>query len=377
MESETILAKGIIERIGSSKAKLVYKIPKRDETIQSQPIHEHQTAIELALKSLCHQKYGSIQDVMDIDAVGHRVVHGGDAFTGSVLINEAVFKDIQSCVRFAPLHNPPNIKGISASLYLIPFARQVAVFDTAFHQTIPEHAYIYGLPYQWYTEKKIRRYGFHGTSHHYVSKRAADIMGKSFENLKIITCHLGNGASITAIDKGKSIDTSMGFTPLEGLVMGTRCGDIDPAIPLQVMKENNLTIDQMDAILNKKSGLWGITNGDSDVRTIERKAKSGSEVHLLALKIFTYRIQKYIGAYSAIMNGLDAVVFTAGIGENSSLVRQMICEGLEFLGIQIDPSKNRNNEVCIHKGRVAILVIPTNEELAIAQEVMRVLSAET
>ena len=376
MEQEKLLAGGLIERIGSKEAGLLYRVPEKTERKASIPVKSHEQAIDTVLKTLCHPEYGSIHDITEIDAVGHRVVHGGEAFTGSILINEAVFNKIKECIRLAPLHNPPNVQGIQASLWLIPFARQVAVFDTAFHQSMEPHAYLYAFPYEWYEKKRIRRYGFHGTSHRYVAHKAAHLLEKPAETLKIITCHLGNGASITAVDGGKSVDTSMGFTPLEGLVMGTRCGDIDPAVPLHVMEEEGLTPSQMDSLLNKKSGLWGITGGDNDLRTIEEKAEAGSQRHRLALRIFTQRIKKYLGAYAALMGGVDAVVFTAGIGENSSTIRRMICEGLHFLGIDIDPYKNANNETCISRGKTAVLIVPTNEELAIAQEVVAVLARQ-
>jgi len=376
MEQEKLLAGGLVERVGSEEAGLIYRVPEKTEKKESLPVKDHEHAIDVVLKTLCHPEYGSIHDITEIDAVGHRVVHGGEAFTDSILINEAVFNKIKECIRFAPLHNPPNIEGIRASLWLIPFARQVAVFDTAFHQSMEPHAYLYALPYEWYEKRRIRRYGFHGTSHCYVAHKAAHILRKPIEKLKMITCHLGNGVSITAVDGGKSVDTSMGFTPLEGLVMGTRCGDIDPAIPLHIMEDEGVTASQMDSLLNKKSGLWGITGGDNDLRTIEEKAEAGSQQHRLALRIFTRRVKKYIGAYAALMGDLDAIVFTAGIGENSSTVRKMSCEGLHFLGIDIDPTKNEKNETCISRGKTAVLIVSTNEELAIAQEVVAVLAKE-
>ncbi len=376
METETQLAGGLVERVGSREAGLIYSVPGKKDRRETHPIKNHEQAIDLVLKTICHPEYGILHDIRSIDAVGHRVVHGGEEFTESVLINEAVFQKIKECIRFAPLHNPPNLEGIKASLWLIPFARQVAVFDTAFHQSMKPHAYIYALPYEWYENHRIRRYGFHGTSHCYVAHRAAQILEMPIEDLKIITCHLGNGASITAVDGGQSVDTSMGFTPLEGLVMGTRCGDIDPSIPIYVMEDKRLTTSQMDSVLNHRSGLFGITGGDNDLRTIEEKAEAGSERHKLALKIFTQRVKKYIGAYAAVIGGLDVLVFTAGIGENSAKVRRMSCEGLEFLGIEIDPNKNERNEINIGRGDTAVLVIPTSEELAIAHEVYTVLEKE-
>jgi acetate kinase len=376
MEDQELRAGGLVERIGSKEAALVYRLPGKDESRTPVKAQDHEQAIDLVLKTLCHPEWGVLDDIHKIDAIGHRVVHGAETFTEPALINEAVLMKIKECIRFAPLHNPPNISGIEASLYLVPFARQIAVFDTAFHQTMPPEAYVYALPYQWYEKRGIRRYGFHGTSHRYVAQRAARIMGRATEDLKIITCHLGNGASIAAVDGGRSVDTSMGFTPVEGLVMGTRCGDIDPSLPLHIMEEEGLTPEEMDSIINKKSGLLGITGDDNDLRTIEEKAASGSERHRLALKVFARRVKKYIGAYAAVMGGVDCVVFTAGIGENSSTVRQMICEGLQFLGVELDKAGNDRSELQISTGTTRVLVIPTDEELAIAHEVLAVLDRE-
>ncbi len=373
---QNVLASGMVESIGKSQSTFTFHNNINRKKKKYLSLENHRDAIDLILTTLSCSTSGVVKEISDIDAVGHRVVHGGETFTKSVLINEAVYRKIKACMQFAPLHNPPNIEGIKASLTLIPYARQVAVFDTAFHQTIEPHAYIYALPYKWYKKRKIRRYGFHGTSHNYVAHRAAQILGTSINKLKIITCHLGNGASITAVEGGKSVDTSMGFTPLEGLVMGTRCGDIDSAIPLYIIRKENIECSEMDTILNKQSGLAGITQGDSDLRTIERKAKSGSERHILALHIFTHRVKKYIGSYAAVMGGVDVIVFTAGIGENSSLVRSMCCEGLEFLGISIDEDKNMQNSTCISNGNTDVLVIPTNEEHAIVQEVEQVIINE-
>ncbi|MEJ2626970.1 MAG: acetate kinase [bacterium] len=373
---QSVLVSGMVESIGKSQSTFTFQnnIKKKNKKYLS--LKNHRDAIDLILTTISCGTYGVVKEISDIDAVGHRVVHGGETFTESVLINEAVYRKIKACIQFAPLHNPPNIEGIKASLTLIPYARQVAVFDTAFHQTMEPHTYIYALPYNWYKKRKIRRYGFHGTSHNYVAHRAAQILGESINTLKIITCHLGNGASITAVDGGKSVDTSMGFTPLEGLVMGTRCGDIAPAIPLYIIRKENIEGSEMDTILNKQSGLAGITEGDSDLRTIECKAKNGSERHILALQIFTHRVKKYIGSYAAVMGGVNVLVFTAGIGENSSLVRSKCCEGLEFLGISIDEDKNIQNSTCISNGNTDVLVIPTNEEQAIVREVEQVIINE-
>jgi acetate kinase len=376
MEDERLLASGIVERIGSHEAALVYRVPGKDDRKQAVQAGDHKQAITLVLAGLSDPAYGVLEDIHEIDAVGHRVVHGGETFTQPVLINEAVLLKIKECRRLAPLHNPPNISGIEASLFLVPFARQIAVFDTAFHQSMRPEAFIYALPYEWYEKRRIRRYGFHGTSHHYVFMKAARLLARPIEGLKIVTCHLGNGASVCAVKGGRSVDTSMGFTPVEGLVMGTRCGDIDASVPLHIMEEDGLTPARMDNMLNKQSGLYGITGGDNDLRTIEQKAASGSDRHRLALAMFTRKVRKYIGAYAAVMGGIDCLVFTAGIGENSPTVRKMVCEGLGFLGIQIDDAANDENRERIGRGGTAVLVIPTDEELAIAKEVASVLGEE-
>jgi len=373
---EKKLAGGLVERIGSRMSKFVLQKPGGEKQEKRITANNHEHAIETILKELSDSERGIVQTISEIDAIGHRVVHGGETFTKSVCINEAVFQKIKDCVCLAPLHNPPNIQGIQASLWLIPFARQVAVFDTAFHQTMEPQAFLYALPYEWYQNEKIRRYGFHGTSHRYVAHRAERIFGTPLDKLKLITCHLGNGASMTAIDQGKSVDTSMGFTPLEGLVMGTRCGDIDPAIPIHMMHEKKIALAQMDTVLNRKSGLYGITGGDSDLRIIEKKATRGSGRHQLALEIFSRRVKKYIGAYAAVMGGLDGVIFTGGIGEHSSTIRQMICDGLEFLGIELNPEFNQENRTRISRKETTVLVIPTDEERAVAQEVIAVLTQE-
>ena len=318
-----------------------------------------------------------IADVCEIEAVGHRVVHGAEEFTGSVLVSEAVLQKLIDCSRFAPLHNPANIQGIRASLWHMPFARQIAVFDTAFHQTMKPEAFLYALPYEWYENKGIRRYGFHGTSHRYVAQKAAELMERPIEDLKIITCHLGNGASITAVDNGKSVDTSMGFTPLEGLAMGTRCGDIDPAISLYMMEEGGLSAKEMDAILNKKSGMFGMTQGESDMRFIEDGYFENDPRKKMCQVYYSRRITKYIGAYAAVMGGVDAIVFTAGVGENSPITRELACQSLGFMGVELDDEKNQTRgEKFVSKGKVQVLVIPTNEELAIAEEAVNVLSKE-
>lgn len=368
MEDETVLAKGVVEKIGSSEAILTYKPKDKNNIVQTREILNHEVAIGLVLNMLMHPQNGVIKEKADIAGIGHRVVHGGEEFSGSTLITEKVKEGVRRCIQFAPLHNPANLKGIEVCEQLLPGIPQVGVFDTAFHQTLPPKAYMYALPMALYRKHKIRRYGFHGTSHKYVAKKAAEYVGKPLEKLKIITCHLGNGASITAIDGGKSVETSMGFTPLEGLVMGTRCGDIDPALVPYLANLEQLSTSQIDALMNKSSGMLGLTETTNDLREIEMEAEAGSEQHQLALDIFCHRIRKYIGSYMAVLGGLDILVFTAGIGENSYSVRARTLEGLEKLGIAIDPEKNNKNEFDIGTGQVKVLVVPTNEELAIARD---------
>jgi acetate kinase len=376
-EGWELVAGGLVERIGSGEAVLNYERPGKGKIKNPVEARNHEQAIDLVLNTLCDPALGVLDDIHKIDAIGHRVVHGAETFTEPALITEAVLRKVRECVRFAPLHNPPNIGGIEASLYLAPFARQVAVFDTAFHQTMKSEAFVYALPYEWYEQRRIRRYGFHGTSHRYVVQHAARVLGRPLEELKIVTCHLGNGASVAAVSGGRSVDTSMGFTPVEGLVMGTRSGDVDASLLLHVMEADGLGPRDMDAVINKKSGLFGITGGDNDLRVIEEKAASGSARHELALRIFTRRVTKYIGAYAAVMGGLDCIVFTAGIGENSPVVRRMVCGSLAFLGVELDEDANRRNERSIGTGDISVLVIPTDEELAIAEEVHAVLARET
>ncbi|MFC1725000.1 acetate/propionate family kinase [candidate division KSB1 bacterium] len=372
-KDDNVIAKGIVEKIGTSSAVLRYRSFDKNEIREVLEVNNHEYAIKLALNTLTDKNRGVIKNVNEISAIGHRVVHGGESFSGSVIITDEVVKEMENCSIFAPLHNPANLKGIEACTSIIPGVDQVGVFDTAFHQQIPQKAFLYGLPYAIYEKHKIRRYGFHGTSHWYVSKKAAQILNSDYNNLKVITCHLGNGASIAAVKNGVSIDTSMGFTPLEGLIMGTRCGDIDPAIIPYLMDKESLSSKEINNLMNKSSGLKGISKTSNDMREIEEEAESGSELHQLALEIFCYRIKKYIGSYSAALGGLDAVVFTGGIGENSPLVREKVCEGLDFLGIVLDKGKNSKNETSLSTGNTSILVIPTNEELAIAHETDRVL----
>ncbi|MCD6545804.1 MAG: acetate kinase [Thermotogae bacterium] len=372
MINEKVISKGLIERIGIKGSRMKHR--KNDErfTIE-RDIPNHEVGLSLLLDVLQDEKMGVIKDLSDIKAVGHRVVHGGERFAGSVRIDNEVLKAIEENIKLAPLHNPPNIAGIKAAMKLLPDVPQVAVFDTAFHQTMPKIAYLYAIPYEYYEKYKIRRYGFHGTSHRYVSKRAAEILGKRYEELKIITCHLGNGASIAAVKYGKSIDTSMGFTPLEGLVMGTRSGDLDPAIVTYLQEVENLSANEVYEILNKKSGVLGLSGISSDMREIEDGALEGDPTARLTLDIYEYRIAKYIGAYAAAMNGIDVIVFTAGVGENSPILREEICENyLEYLGIKIDKKKNdvKGEEVIISTSdsKVSVLVVPTNEELVIARD---------
>ena len=333
-------------------------------------------AIEYVVSILLSKNHGVIKDKSEIDAVGHRVVHGGEAFSSSVLISEEVMAEIRACIDYAPLHNPPNLKGINAVKSLLPDVPQVAVFDTAFHQKMPKYAYLYGLPYTLYRRHGIRRYGFHGTSHRFVSNRAAEILGQPLENLKLITAHLGNGASISAIRNGRSVDTSMGFTPLEGLLMGTRCGDMDPAIILQVMHKEELTVNDANILMNKHSGLQGISGISSDMREIEEEYEESSRAKL-AHNMFTYRLKKYIGAYAAAMGGVDGIVFTGGIGENSEMVRKHALEGLAYMGVELDETKNterskEERDISAKNSKVRIMVIPTNEELVIALDTKRI-----
>lgn len=370
--TEEVIAKGLCERIAIDDSRLVYTPMGGEKTITEIPMPTHTEAIRAVLKALTDKKTGVVSDLHEIGAIGHRVVHGGEKFSGPTLITEEVIKVIEQCNELAPLHNPANLIGIAACKELLPDTPMVAVFDTAFHQTMPEEAYIYGLPYDYYRKYRVRRYGFHGTSHSYVSKKAAEIIGKPYEELKIIVCHLGNGASVCAIKNGKSVDTSMGLTPLEGLIMGTRSGDIDPAIIEFIAKKENLDIKSIVEILNKKSGVLGISEYTSDFRDLENACLEHKENAIRAMKIFAYRVAKYIGAYVAAMNGVDAICFTAGLGENNKYVRIDICEYLGYLGIKLEDELNakRGESLIIttEDSKTKVLVIPTNEELAIARE---------
>lgn len=371
MTDESVLAKGLVERIGIDGV-LTHQPAGKDKVVIKNDIKNHSIAIKMVVDALISPEHGVIASMGEIAAVGHRVVHGAEEFAGSVRITPAVMDALERCIEMAPLHNPPNILGINACAELMPGVPQCGVFDTAFHQTMPKKAYIYGLPYEAYEKYGVRRYGFHGTSHRFVSESVAEMMGKDIKDLKIITCHLGNGSSLAAVQNGKCVDTSMGFTPLEGLVMGTRSGDIDPAIVTFLMKKKNMSVEEADNYINKQSGVLGISGVSSDFRDIENAANEGNEHAQLALDIFAYNVHKYIGSYAAAMNGVDAIVFTAGLGENSISMREMICDGLGFMGAKLDPAANKvrgkAKEISTADSKVKIFVIPTNEELVIARD---------
>jgi acetate kinase len=377
--TDKTLVRGLVEKIGLSDSRLAIEVEGRKPYQEISEILEHRTAVERVLKVLVHPEHGVLKNVKEIEAVGHRVVHGGEKFASSVLVTPEVEAMIEECVVLAPLHNPHNLRGLSAARSLLPGLPHVAVFDTAFHQSMPPRAFIYGLPYELYTRHAIRRYGFHGTSHRFVSIRTARLLDRPLEDVRIVTCHLGNGCSMAAVDCGHSVDTTMGFTPLEGLLMGTRSGDLDAAILPWVMTMEEVTLSQLNAMLNKHSGLYGISGVSSDMRDIEAACATGNKRACLALEIFCYRIRKYVGAYAAAMGGVDAVTFTGGIGENSSLIRQKSLSGMEFLGIELDEGANRNaprgKELLVSKpkSRVAVAIIPTNEERVIARDTVRVL----
>ncbi len=373
MRDESVMAKGVVERIGIEGSFLEHnaEISGKKTKIEEE-VPDHNTGVGKVIEILQDEEYGVLKSIDDIKAVGHRVAHGGEAFPQSALVEDEEFKEIKDLSRLAPLHNPHNAAGIQVVRELLPSVPQVAVFDTSFHQSMPEKAYIYALPYEFYKEMGVRRYGFHGTSHKFVAQRAAREMGKAMEDLKIITAHLGNGASITAIDRGKSVDTSMGFTPLEGLAMGTRCGDIDPAIVPFLQKNRGWDAEKVENVMNKESGLLGISGISNDSRDVEEAAEEGNHRAQIAVDIFCYRVKKYIGAYAAAMGGLDAIVFTAGIGENSDIVRKEALEGLDFLGVKLDPGKNKARrkfaEISSPESRVKVFIVPTNEELVIARD---------
>lgn len=371
-ESKEPLAKGQVERIGMASAVLTHERQDKDKIKIVGEILDHTTAIEYVIAVLLSPNHGVIKDRKEIDAVGHRVVHGGETFSGSVLITDQVMQALIDNIELAPLHNPPNIKGIKATKEHLPDTPQCGVFDTSFHQSMPPHAYLYGIPYELYKKYKIRRYGFHGTSHRYVSERAAAMLGKPLNELKMITAHLGNGCSMCAIDKGHSVDTTMGFTPLEGLLMGTRTGDMDPSVITYIMGKEGLTLSDANTLMNKHSGLIGLSGESSDMREIEAAVEEGNKKAINAFNVFWYRIKKYTGSYAAAMGGLDAIVFTGGIGENSPLVRKRVCEEMEFLGMKLDSEKNDNAkgemDLSTDDSKVRIFRIPTNEELVIAMD---------
>lgn len=372
-ETEKCIAKGLCERIGIEGSRITYTPDGGEKEQTVTPMPDHTEAIRLVLEALTNEKTGVVKSLDEIGAVGHRIVHGGEKFAASTIITDDVMKAIEECNDLAPLHNPANLIGINACKKLMPTTPMVAVFDTAFHQTMPEEAYMYGLPYEYYEKYKIRRYGFHGTSHSYVSKKAAEVLGKKYEDLKIIVCHLGNGASVSAVKNGKCVDTSMGLTPLEGLIMGTRSGDIDPAIMEFIAHKEGKNIDEIMTVLNKKSGVYGLSNNlSSDFRDLEDGYNRGDEHCICTMNTYCYRVAKYIGSYVAAMNGVDVICFTAGIGENAPLVRSLVCEHLGFLGVSIDEDANhkRGEEIAISTpdSKTTVMVIPTNEELAIARE---------
>ncbi len=375
IEDKAVLAKGQCERIGIAGSKLTQKVPGRDDVVREAPMKDHSDAIKMVIDALTDRESGVISDMKEIDAVGHRVVHGGEYFSESVLIDSMVKKAIEDCIDLAPLHNPPNLIGIEACEKIMPGTPQVAVFDTAFHQTMPPEAFLYPLPYDLYTKYKIRKYGFHGTSHKYVANRAAEMLGKPIEDLKIVTMHLGNGSSITAVKNGKSVDTSMGFTPLAGVMMGTRCGQLDPAIVTFIMEKENKDIKEVNDLLNKESGVLGISGVSSYFRDLDKAAAEGNKRAQLALDMFNYSVKRYIGLYATVMGGLDAIVFTAGIGENTASIRKAITEGQEFLGIKIDEEKNKvrgeERDISADDATVRTLVIPTDEEMMIAMDTAR------
>ena len=379
METEELLCKGLVERIGIEGSVIKHEKIGMDKWVLETPMKDHKDAIGHVLNALVDSEHGVAKSMDEIGAVGHRVVHAGEKYAGSVLITDDVVKALEECIDLAPLHNPANLQGIAACKALMPDTPMVGVFDTAFHQSMPAESYLYALPYEYYTKYGVRRYGFHGTSHRYVSMKAAEMLGKDMKDLKIITCHLGNGASLAAIKDGKVFDTSMGFTPAAGLVMGTRCGDIDPAILGFVAGKEGKDFADMDKVINKESGVYGLSGVSSDFRDVENAANEGNEQAATALKVYAHRVKSYIGAYMAEMNGCDAIVFTAGLGENGITMRKMICEDLENLGIELCDERNnvRGKDAVISKdsSKVKILLIPTNEELMIAKDTYEIVSA--
>ncbi len=379
IEKKLVIEKGIVEKIGFKESIIKYKRRDGDKLVINEEIPNHTIGIEKILNLLIDKDYGSLKSFDEIDAVGHRVVHGAEKFNSSVLITDEVVKKMEECIDLAPLHNPPNLKGIAAIKKILPNIPQVGVFDTAFHQTMPDYAYMYAIPYELYEKYSIRRYGFHGTSHRYVSQRACEILNLDFKKQKIITCHLGNGASIAAVDHGKSVDTSMGLTPVEGLMMGTRTGDLDLGVMFYIMNKENLDVKAANTLVNKQSGVLGVSGVSSDMREVENAEGKGNERAKLALNMYHYRVKKYIGAYAAAMGGVNIIVFTGGIGENGPETREEICKGFEFLGLDFDPNANegiRGKEVVISKSssKVTAIVVPTDEELVIAQDTFEIIS---
>ena len=378
MDGEKVLAQGLVERIGIEGSILTQKVEGREKYIIKEPMSNHKDAIKLVLGALVDENNGVIKSMEEISAVGHRVVHGGEKYSSSVLVDNEVIAYIEECVKLAPLHNRPNLIGIEACKALMKDTPMAVVFDTAFHAEMPEKAYMYALPYELYEKHSIRKYGFHGTSHKYVAQKVSEVLNKDKKSLKIISCHIGNGVSVTAIKDGKSIDTTMGFTPLAGVAMGTRSGDIDPAIVTYLISDLGYSADEVNNILNKKSGVLGLTGISSDMRDIKFAAKNGDKKALLALDIFHYKIKTTIGAYIAALGGIDVIVFTAGVGENSDVNREGILEGLEFFGIELDKEKNKNNgvltEISKDSSKVKVYVVPTNEELMIAKETLELLN---
>ena len=372
MTDESLLAKGLVERIGMDGSVINHTKTGKDKIVKNVPMNDHKDAIAQVLAAIRDNEHGVIRDMSEIGAVGHRVVHAGERYSESVLITESVISTLEGCIELAPLHNPPNLLGIRACQELMPDTPMIAVFDTAFHQTMPPQSYLYALPYEYYEKYRVRRYGFHGTSHKYVAQKAAQSLNININDLKLITCHLGNGASVTAIKHGRVIDTSMGFTPLEGLVMGTRSGDLDPAIVTYIKEKENMTDTEINDVLNKKSGVLGISGVSSDFRDIEAAVEAGNERAALALRMFAQKVRFYIGAYIAEMNGVDAIVFTAGVGENDISMREIICTDLGNLGIKLDPIKNKvkgqETIISTDDSKVKLLLIPTNEELMIARD---------
>lgn len=381
MADKSVIAQGGIEKIGLEGSFLKMTLPDGSKKIFEKEISEHTTGVKFILDVLISKEYGAIQSLDEIDAVGHRVLHGGEKLTKSMLITDDVIKQIDACSIWGPLHNPANLKGIYAILDVLPKVPQIAVFDTAFHQTMPDYVYMYAIPYELYEKYGIRRYGFHGTSHRYVSKRVCEFLGIKAEGTKIITCHIGNGGSISAVKDGKCMDTSMGLTPLEGLVMGTRCGDIDPAVVTFVEEKEGLTPQEMDTLMNKKSGVLGVSGVSSDMRELEAAAKAGNKRAILSEQMYFYRIRKYIGSYAAAMGGVDIILFTGGVGENQSICREISLKGLEFMGVKLDKDKNNalhGAEAIISTpdSRVKVVVIPTDEELMIASDTLAILSSK-